>query len=135
MRSIIVPRTRWRRTLKCQGNKSFVTARGNRRESLFYDEQDRQGFLGRVAALLERFGIEVHAFVLLDNHYHLLLRTPEPNVSQATQWLNVRRMEGLKYGAAAQAVRRFDERQASNPDMRRFVANLRRQSEMATEGR
>ena len=112
-----------------------MTASGNRRKSLFYDDQDRQGFLGRVTALPQRFGIDVHAFVLMDNHYHLLLRTPEPNVSQATQWLNVRRMEGLKYGAAAQAVRRFDERQASNPDMRRFVANLRRQSEMATEGR
>ncbi len=38
----------------------------------------------------------------------------------------VRRMEGLKYGAAAQAVPRVGERQTSNPDMRRFVANLRR---------
>ena len=88
-----------------------------------------------VAALPERFGIEVHAFVLMDNHYHLLLRTPEPNLSQAIQWLNVRRMEGLKYASAAQAVRRFGDRQASNPDMRRFVANLRRQLERATEGR
>ena len=117
------------------GGWYHVTARGNRRESVFCDDQDRQGFLGMVAALPERFGIEVHAFVLMDNHYHLLLRTPEPNLSQAIQWLNVRRMEGLKYAAAAQAVRRFGERQASSPDMRRFVANLRRQLEMATEGR
>ena len=71
----------------------------------------------------------------MDKHYHLLLRTPEPNLSQAIQWLNVRRMAGLKYTAAAQAVRRFGERQASNSDMRRFVANLRRQLERATEGR
>ena len=63
-----------------------MTARGNRRESLFYDDQDRQGFLGMVAALPERFGIEVHVFVLMDNHYHLLLRTPEPNLSQTIQW-------------------------------------------------
>ena len=63
-----------------------MTARGNRRESLLYDGQDRQGFLGMVAVLPERFGIEVHAFVLMDDYYHLLLRPPEPNLSQAIQW-------------------------------------------------
>ena len=70
-----------------------MTARGNRRESLVYDEQDRQGFLGRVAALPERFGSEVHAFVLMDYHDHLLLRTPEPNLSQAIQWRGRTRKE------------------------------------------
>ena len=63
-----------------------MIARGNRRESLFYDEQDRQGFLGMVAALPERFGIEVHAFMRMDNHYHPLLRTPEPNLSRTIRW-------------------------------------------------
>jgi len=29
----------------------------------------------------ERYGVEVHAYVLLDNHYHLLVRTPHPNLS------------------------------------------------------
>lgn len=45
-----------------------------------------------------------------------------------------RQMDGLKYAAPAQAVRRFGEREAGNPDRRRFVANLRRPSEMATDG-
>jgi len=71
------------------GGWYHVTARGNRRETLFYEDKDRQGFLGLAAELPERFGLEVHAFVLMDNHYHLLLRTPEPNLSQAMQWLNV----------------------------------------------
>jgi hypothetical protein len=42
-----------------------------------------------VAQLPERFGLEVHAFVLMDNHYHLVVRTPEPNLSEAMRWLHV----------------------------------------------
>ena len=43
---------------------------------MFFHDTDRRRFLGRVAELPERFGLEVHAFVLMDNHYHLLVRTP-----------------------------------------------------------
>jgi hypothetical protein len=42
-----------------------------------------------VAELAERFGLKVHAFVLMDNHYHLVVRTPEPNLSEAMRWLHV----------------------------------------------
>jgi hypothetical protein len=37
----------------------------------------------------ERFGVRFHAYVLMDNHYHLLIETPEANLSAAMQWLNV----------------------------------------------
>jgi hypothetical protein len=43
----------------------------------------------------------------------------------------VRRIEGLRYPAGAQAVRRFGERLARNPDMQRFVVSLRRELEKA----
>ncbi len=66
-----------------------VTSRGNRRQDLFLDDDDRRRFLGLVSELPERFGIEVHAHVLMDNHYHLLVRTPQPNLSHAIRWLNV----------------------------------------------
>ena len=66
-----------------------MTASGNPRGFPVYHKQDRQGFLGRGAALPERLGIHGHAFVRMDNHFHLPLRTPEPNLSQAIQWLNV----------------------------------------------
>jgi REP element-mobilizing transposase RayT len=36
-----------------------------------------------------RFGVRVHAYALMPNHYHLLIQTPEANLSQAIQWLNV----------------------------------------------
>jgi putative transposase len=42
----------------------------------------------RVREFPTRFGVEVHAFVLMPNHYHLLLRTPRGNLSRAVQWLN-----------------------------------------------
>ena len=71
------------------GGWYHVLNRGHGRSDLFLTETDRQRFLGLVAELPERFGVEVHAFVLMDNHYHLLLRTPEPNLHHAIRWLQV----------------------------------------------
>ena len=71
------------------GGWYHVTSRGNRREAIFREDADRRRFLGLVAELAGRFGLEVHAFVLMDNHYHLVVRTPQPNLNQAMQWLNV----------------------------------------------
>ena len=66
-----------------------VMNRGHRGGTLFIDDTDRKRFLGAVAELPERFGVEVHAFVLMDNHYHLLVRTTQANLSHAIRWLNV----------------------------------------------
>lgn len=71
------------------GGWYHVTSRGNRREAIYRTDTDRRRFLGLVAELPERFGVEVHAFVLMDNHYHLVVRTPEPNLSDAMRWLHV----------------------------------------------
>jgi REP element-mobilizing transposase RayT len=64
------------------GGRYHVMNRGHRRSDLFLNDADRQRFLRLLAQLPERFGVELHAFVLMDNHYHLLLRTAEPNLSQ-----------------------------------------------------
>jgi len=66
-----------------------VTARGNERRAIYRDEQDRRRFLEVLAATARRFGVVVGAYVLMDNHYHLVLRTPHANLSRAVQWLNV----------------------------------------------
>ncbi len=63
--------------------------RGDGRERIFRSDDDRRRFLGRLAELPERFGVEVHAFVLMDNHYHLLMRPRDANLSRAMQWLQV----------------------------------------------
>jgi REP element-mobilizing transposase RayT len=64
------------------GGWFHLTSRGNRRESLYRTDADRRRFLGLVAELPERLGLEVHAFVLRDNHDHLVVRTLEPNLNE-----------------------------------------------------
>lgn len=71
------------------GSWNHVVGRGNGGESLFLDDPDRRRFLGLVSELPERFSVEIHAYVLMDNHYHLLLRCQEPNLSDAVRWLQV----------------------------------------------
>ncbi len=66
-----------------------VMNRGNRQETIFRTDDDRRRFCARLSELPERFRVEVHAFVLMDNHYHLLLRTRDPNLSDAIRWLQV----------------------------------------------
>ena len=52
------------------GGWYHVVNRGNRRAAIFRTDTDRRRFLGRLAELPERFRTEIHAFVLMDNHYH-----------------------------------------------------------------
>ena len=64
-----------------------MMARGNRREAIFLDEDDRRFFLQAVSEACGRTGWWVHAWVLLGNHYHLLIETPEANLVAGMQWL------------------------------------------------
>ncbi|HEX5220681.1 MAG TPA: transposase [Verrucomicrobiae bacterium] len=67
-----------------------VMNRGHRGQALFGNDTDRRRFMGGVAELPERDGLEVHAFVLMENHYQLLVRTgASGNLSAAIRWLNV----------------------------------------------
>ncbi|MFM8982894.1 MAG: transposase, partial [Spartobacteria bacterium] len=61
-------------------------ARGNRREAIVFDDRDRKTFLRTLGEACERAGFRVHAFVLMTNHYHLLLETPEANLSAGMGW-------------------------------------------------
>ncbi|MEI9897069.1 MAG: transposase [Chthoniobacter sp.] len=62
-------------------------ARGNRREPIFADDTDRRFFLRTLGEAAERTGWRVHAWVLMSNHYHCLLETPEANLVAGMQWL------------------------------------------------
>ena len=66
-----------------------MTARGNERKSIFRDDRDRKHLLGLFSELPERFGVRVHGWVMMDNHYHLLVETREENLSRVGQWVNV----------------------------------------------
>lgn len=65
-----------------------VTTRGNGGEDIFIDDQDRQQFLTVLGEVVFRAGWIVHAYVLMDNHYHLLIETPHGNLSRGMRQLN-----------------------------------------------
>lgn len=64
-----------------------VMARGNRRERIFRDDADRRFFCQTLGEACGRTGWKVHAWVLMSNHYHLMLETPEANLVAGMQWL------------------------------------------------
>lgn len=64
-----------------------VMDRGDRLEAIFRDDGDRELFLKTLGQACERTGWRVHSYVLMGNHYHLLLETSEPNLSSGMQWL------------------------------------------------
>lgn len=73
--------------IEFEGAYYHVMARGNRREAIFHDDGDRHFFLKTLGEACERTGWRVHAWVLMNNHYHLLLETPEPNLVEGMKWL------------------------------------------------
>jgi REP element-mobilizing transposase RayT len=52
------------------------------------DDTDRAMFLGVLAEVISRFDWRCHAYCLMDNHYHVLIETPEPNLSKGMRQLN-----------------------------------------------
>lgn len=66
-----------------------VTARGIEQRPIFLGKGYHLHFLELLEEMSERYRVGVHAYVMMDNHYHLLIQTPDANTSQALQWLNV----------------------------------------------
>jgi putative transposase len=75
-----------------------VTGRGNNKKEIFQNVDDADRFLEIVSEAVAKYGIIVHAYCLMINHYHFLIETPNGNLSLAmkhinqlyTQWLNKR---------------------------------------------
>jgi len=65
-----------------------LTSRGNRQESIFEDDADRYGFLDILGKTVERYNWICHAYCLMNNHYHLLVETPDANLSLGMRQLN-----------------------------------------------
>lgn len=66
-----------------------VVTRGIDRKPIFRADVDREHFLGLMAEAHQRFRLRFLAFVLMDNHVHLIVQTPNGNLSRAMQWLKV----------------------------------------------
>jgi putative transposase len=65
-----------------------VLNRGRRKESIFFSDEDNKMFFKTIEESCELFNIEVHAYSLLPNHYHILIQTPLGNLSRALRHLN-----------------------------------------------
>ena len=65
-----------------------VTSRGNDRKAVFASERDREKFCEYLQTATERYQAVIHAFCLMDNHYHLLLETPLGNLPQIMRHIN-----------------------------------------------
>jgi REP element-mobilizing transposase RayT len=66
-----------------------VLSRGNEKRPIYYEPEDYLKFLELLEKTKEKFHVEIHAYVLMENHYHMLVRTRQGNLSRAIQWLGV----------------------------------------------
>jgi len=65
-----------------------IMNRGAGRKQVFLDDKDRQRFLDLLGAIREAWNVEVHAYSLMGNHFHLLIHTPNSNLSKAMRHLS-----------------------------------------------
>ena len=73
--------------IQFEGAVYHVMARGNRREPIVIEDSDRKMFCDTFAEACGMTGWEVFAWVLLDNHYHAVFRTPKANLVDGMKWL------------------------------------------------
>ncbi|MCM8813156.1 MAG: transposase [Candidatus Omnitrophica bacterium] len=78
------------RPYRLQAENTFyhIMSRGDDRKAIFRRSGDYQKFLFYCQEVCERFRCQLYAYVLMPNHYHLLLETPQPNLSRIMQYLN-----------------------------------------------
>ena len=65
-----------------------ITSRGNERKDVFKSKRDREKFLEYLESASQRYDAAVHAYCLMDNHYHLLMETPSGNMPQIMRHIN-----------------------------------------------
>jgi len=72
--------------IQFEGAVYHVLARGNRREPIVLDDQDRCTFVDTLGEACAKTGWEIFGWTLMNNHYHLALRTPEANLVAGMIW-------------------------------------------------
>jgi len=65
----------------------YVTSRGNERQAIFKDDDDRERFLELLGRAIEEYHLRLHGYILMSNHYHLLLETPKSDLNRALRYL------------------------------------------------
>ena len=65
-----------------------VTSRGDGRDDIYLDDEDRELYIELLCEVCERFNWSLHSYCLMSNHYHLLVETPDGNLSKGMRHLN-----------------------------------------------
>ena len=65
-----------------------VTSRGDRQENIYESDDDRADFLQILAEVCQQYNWSIHSYCLMSNHYHLLVETPDGNLSKGMRQLN-----------------------------------------------
>jgi putative transposase len=72
--------------IEYEGAIYHVMSRGDRREAIFLNDEDRQLFLKTLEETCAKAGWLIHAFVLMGNHFHLVVETPQPTLVSGMKW-------------------------------------------------
>ena len=78
------------RSLRLSFENAFyhITARGIRKENIFYSDKDKFVFIDKMNETFEKYSFVCYAYCLMDNHYHLFIKTPFANISEGMHYLN-----------------------------------------------
>lgn len=74
--------------IEYEGAVYHVTARGNERRKIFFNKKDYEKFKEYLTEAKEKYQFQQYAYVLMTNHYHLIIETPEQNLSKIMHYLN-----------------------------------------------
>ena len=74
--------------LEFPGALYHVTSRGNARAAIYADDTDRERFLALLTQVVQRYHWLCHAYCLMENHYHLVIETPEGNLLHGMRQVN-----------------------------------------------
>jgi len=77
------------------GGYYHVTCRGNERKSIYKNDTDRSAFIEKLQDSVKIYQVEVHAYVLMSNHFHLIVSTPKGNLSEFMRHFNIRYTAGF----------------------------------------
>ena len=75
----------WR--IEFEGALYHILSRGNQKQDIFLSDVDRHLFLDTLGEMASRYDLDIYAYILMSNHYHILLKTHHSNLSKAMQWL------------------------------------------------
>lgn len=73
-----------------QGAKYHITSRGNRKSTLFYEDEDRMKYLSLLNETMERYSFTLHAYCLMTNHTHLQIETSDTSPTIIMSTLNTK---------------------------------------------